>query len=240
MGDLLKLIKRLSRFCDHYKSFNKEEFLDLIRWFTFELSISERYLTDITEKIRQLRKPNPDAIAKELNRVRERHTELRKKSAYAPQSKHDIKTDESGDEFSAYNDHEPLGKFDRVPTKNFELNQVPSPSLTFGNGDSPTSLASKGFKNSIQGLKIRDSNLNGGKDQALAMFNEVSKSREQSPLQARSGLTREIKVNIPLLESEGHLPHQPVTDTMKKLADSELQKSIIKLTSDKNLKYTFC
>jgi hypothetical protein len=240
MGDLLKLIKRLSRFCDHYKSFNKEEFLDLIRWFTFELSISERYLTDITEKIGQLRIPNREAIAKELNRVRERHADLRKKSKYAPQSKDDIKTDESGDEISEYNDHEPVGNFDGVHPKNLELNQVPSPHMTFGNGDSPTSPASKGFKNSIQGLKIRESNPNEGRDQALLKFIEVSKSREQSPLQTRTGLIRENKVNIPLLESQGQLPHQLVTDTLKKLADSELQKSIIKLTSDKNLKYTFC
>lgn len=235
MGDLLKLIKRLSRFCDHYKSFNKEEFLDLIRWFTFELSISERYLTDITEKIRQLRKPNPDAIAKELNRVRERHTDL-KKSKYAPQAKSDFKTDESGDEFSTPGDLVPVGKLDGVSPKNRGVNGGVSPSPTFGHGNSPLSRGSMGFRNSIHGLNIRVPSPNVGMDQAPPMFNEVSKSRERSPLRAKSGLTRESKVNIPLLESEGQLPHQPVTDTMKKLADSELQKSIIKLTSDKNQK----
>ena len=53
--DLKILMNRISRFCNHYKSFNKQEFLDFFRWVTYEFSISERYIADIKDKLSDLK-----------------------------------------------------------------------------------------------------------------------------------------------------------------------------------------
>ena len=51
--NVLKQMKRLSRFCEHFKSFNKEEFLNLVRWLCFEISLEPKYQKYINEKIDQ-------------------------------------------------------------------------------------------------------------------------------------------------------------------------------------------
>ena len=63
-NDVLKLLKRQSRFCDHFKSFAKDEFLDLIRWLTFEISIDLLKVETIKEKMNQS-SPNDQTNRKE-------------------------------------------------------------------------------------------------------------------------------------------------------------------------------